>query len=78
MAFRFKIVCLALALLLFIPTAAIGAEKSLICYIRCSGGGGDVNYKHYKLFYLSLIPALNFSQKSLSVYCQAAPHRFSK
>jgi len=38
MAFRFKMVCLALALLLFIPVATIGAEKSLIFYILDGSG----------------------------------------
>ena len=38
MAFRFKTICLALALLLFIPVTAIGAEKSLIFYILDGSG----------------------------------------
>jgi len=38
MAFRFKMICLAIALLLFIPAAAIGAEKSLIFYILDGSG----------------------------------------
>ncbi len=38
MAFRFKMVCLALALLLFIPVATIGAERSLIFYILDGSG----------------------------------------
>ena len=38
MAFRFKIICLALALLLFIPVAAVAAEKSLIFYILDGSG----------------------------------------
>ena len=38
MAFRFKIICLALALLLFIPVAAVAAEKSLILYILDGSG----------------------------------------
>ncbi|OQY44650.1 MAG: hypothetical protein B6240_10125 [Desulfobacteraceae bacterium 4572_87] len=38
MAFRFKIVCLALALSLFIPAATVSAEKSLIFYILDGSG----------------------------------------
>ncbi len=38
MAFRFKTICLSLALLLFIPAATIGAEKSLILYILDGSG----------------------------------------
>ena len=38
MAFRFKTICLALALLLFIPVAVPAAEKSLILYILDGSG----------------------------------------
>ena len=38
MAFRLKTICLALALLLFIPVATHAAEKSLILYILDGSG----------------------------------------